>query len=334
MIPTILEYLLYPKYSMRTSYGLCCNVLCLRERTPSVFPARRAILKTVLESGGLDTLRSRVIQNLNDVITILHWCDKHDIRAYRLSSDMFPHKSNPRAPDYDLDFADDLLKEIGSLAREKGIRLTFHPGQYNVVGTPNEQHFAQTCIDLSYHAEVLDRMGMGIDSVMVVHGGGLYGDKKETIARWCDQFHRLPESVKARLVLENCEKCFNIEDCLEVSRVINIPVVYDTHHHSCYQKLHPDIKLEDGSHYIERILKTWTRRNIRPKFHVSEQGAGRVGHHSDYIENIPIYLRELSDVDIMIEAKMKERAIFRLRRKYEKPSGFPNPKLVIVKRIM
>ena len=44
----------------------------------------------------------------------------------------------------------------------------------------------------------------------------------------------LPENVRKRLVLENCEKNFSIEDCLEVSDKVNIPVVFDTHHFECY----------------------------------------------------------------------------------------------------
>ena len=64
-------------------------------------------------------------------------------------------------------------------------------------------------------------------------------------------------------------------------------------------------------------METWKKRNIKPKFHVSEQGKGKCGHHSDYIEKIPEYLLEIPDkynihIDIMIEAKMKEKAIFKL----------------------
>ena len=68
-------------------------------------------------------------------------------------------------------------------------------------------------------------------------------------------------------------------------------------------------------------MESWNRRGIKPKFHVSEQGSGRCGHHSNYIENIPEYLLEIPerygyDIDIMIEAKMKEQAIFKLYCKY------------------
>ena len=213
------------------------------------------------------------------------------------------------------------MKKIGEVARNLGHRLTFHPGQYNVVGTPNEKTFQQTINDLSYHAEVLDRMEMGCDSVMVVHGGGMYGDKEKTKKRWCENYMRLPEAVRNRLVLENCEKCFSIKDCLEVASVIDIPIVFDTHHYECYKLMHPDEDFKPAGEYIEDILKTWQKRGIKPKFHVSEQGSGRCGHHSDYINIIPDYLLEIPEkygikIDIMIEAKKKELAIFELYKHY------------------
>ena len=130
---------------------------------------------------------------------------------------MFPHKGNAAAPSYDFEFARPLLEEAGALAKSLGHRLTFHPGQFNVVGTPSEETFAKTIAELDWHAEVLDIMGCDQDSIMVVHGGGVYGDKPATIARWAQNFRRLPERVRRRLVLENCEKCYSVADCLEIS---------------------------------------------------------------------------------------------------------------------
>ena len=109
---------------------------------------------------------------------------------------MFQHKTNPRVPDYDYDFAVPLLKQIGAYAREKKHRLTFHPGQFNNLGSPNPKVVKQTFKDLEYHADVLDLMGMGKDPVMVIHGGGVYGDKKGAIKRWISNYHKLPDKVK------------------------------------------------------------------------------------------------------------------------------------------
>jgi len=274
-----------------------------------------------IEELGIEQLKLKILQNLADLYKLIQWNEENGIKVLRISSELFPHKSNPKVENYNMDFADELLKKIGEYARSLNHRLTFHPGQYNVVGSPNEECFKQTISDLSYHAEVLDRMGMGVNSVMVVHGGGKYGDKQKTLDRWCDNFKRLPESVRNRLVLENCEKCFSIEDCLYVSNKVNIPVVFDTHHYTCYNILHPDETLKPEREYIPAILESWKKRGIKPKFHVSEQGSGRCGHHSDYIEVIPEFLLEIPekygvDIDIMIEAKAKEQAIFKLYSKY------------------
>ena len=300
--------------------GLCCLNITLREQKPSVFASRGMIIRTIKEKG-IDELKSRIRQNVLDVLTMMDWNEKNGIKVFRLSSMMFPHKTNPAVDDYDYDFVKDILKQIGEKSKKYNQRLTFHPGQYNVVGTPNPKVFQKTIEDLKYHADVLDLMGLDNNSVMVVHGGGLYGNKEATKKRWCEQYMKLPENVRNRLVLENCEKCFSIQDCLDISDEINIPVVFDTHHYTCYNQLHPDEILQPADYYIPLILETWARRGIKPKFHVSEQGSGRCGHHSDYIEEIPEYLLEIPEkygvhIDIMIEAKKKELAIFKLYKKY------------------
>jgi len=300
--------------------GLCCINMTLRGQNPPIYCSRRMIIRKIKQMG-INALKHKILLNIKDLANLIKWNEENGIKVLRISSEIFPHFSNPKVKNYDMDFADNLLKKIGFLARKLNHRLTFHPGQYNVVGSPTEKYFLQTSCNLDYQAQILDRMGMGVDSVMVVHGGGMYGDKEKTKQRWCSNFKRLTEPVKKRLVLENCEKSFSIEDCLWVSKQINIPVVFDTHHFECYKLLHPDEKFKSASYYIPLILETWERRGIKPKFHVSEQGPGRCGHHSNYIEVIPEYLLEIpkkynTDIDIMIEAKMKELAIKKLYEKY------------------
>ncbi len=300
--------------------GLCCLNTVLRQQIPSVFASRKMIMRTIREKG-IFALKQRILLNLSDLLKMIEWNEQNGIKVFRLSSEAFPHKSNPRIENYTFDFAMESLKKIGELANKYGQRLTMHPGQFNCIASPSENTFKNTISDLSYQATFLDLLGTGKDSVMVIHGGGLYGDKEKAKQRWCENFYKLPKNVQNRLVLENCEKIFNIEDCLEISEKINIPVVFDTHHYTCYNLMHPDEKLKDASYYIPLILKTWERRGIKPKFHVSEQGSGRCGHHSQYIETIPDYLLEIPEkyginIDIMIEAKMKEQAIFKLYKKY------------------
>ena len=300
--------------------GLCCMNTSLKKCKPPIYASRRIIVR-IIDERGIEELKTRIIKNLEDLLYMIDWNESCGIKVFRLSSEMFMHKTNPKVPDYDYDFAIPLLKQIGQKARDYNHRLTFHPGQFNVLGTPREKALKQTILDLQYHADVLDLMEMGKDSVMVIHGGGVYDDMVATKERWIKNYNDLPKNIKNRLVLENCEKSYSIIDCLEISDRCGVPVVFDTHHFECYKLLHPDVEFEDASYYIPLILETWKRKGIKPKFHVSEQGDGKIGKHSDYIEILPEYLLEIPEkygvhIDIMIEAKMKELSIEKLYEKY------------------
>ena len=300
--------------------GLCCLNCTLRNKHPTIFASRSCTMKTVREKG-LKIAVDRARMNLDDILTMMRWNEANGIKVFRLTSNIFAHLSNPKIGPYSIEFAKGKLKEIGALSKKLNMRLTFHPGQYDVLGTPHENVLQNTRLDLKVHANLLDTMECDQHSVMVIHGGGYYGNKPLTIKRWIKNYNESDEAIKRRLVLENCEKCFHIEDCLYISDECGVPVVFDTHHFECYKILHPDEKFKSPDEYMARILNTWTRRDIKPKFHVSEQGSGRTGHHSDYIEVIPQYLLDIPskygiDIDIMIEAKKKELAIFKLYDKY------------------
>jgi UV DNA damage endonuclease len=318
----------------RIDLGLCCINTVLRKQKPSVFPNRTCRLNTALTKG-IEYVQKLALENITDVLKILKWNYENGIYSYRLSSDMFPHINNPKfgsdrfnrkgeklGTRYSLSFAKSILKQIGIKAKEYGIRLSFHPGQYNQIASPTESVFDNTVRDLSAHARILDIIEDKIDfgknkAIICIHGGGVYNDKEKTIKRWIDRFKTLPQNVKDRLCLENCEKCYSTSDCLKICDELNIPLIYDIHHYNCYSLLHPDEKQEKAEKLMPLVLETWNRRNMKPYFHISEQGSGRIGHHSDYIETIPEYIFNLNtDITLDVEAKAKEQAIIRLKDKY------------------
>lgn len=176
--------------------GLCCMNITLKAEKPPVYAARRIIVRIVNEKG-INELKRRILSNLDDLLKMIQWNEDNGIRVFRLSSELFQHKTNPKVPDYTFDFAKNHLKLIGQLANKYNHRLTFHPGQYNVLASPNPKAYKQTLLDLEYHADVLDLMGMSVDSVMVIHGGGVYGDKDGTLERWCENYRKLPEKLNA-----------------------------------------------------------------------------------------------------------------------------------------
>lgn len=304
--------------------GLCCINTELRKK--GIFSSRTVRLSTV-ETKGIDYVKELALQNIKDTESLLRENVKLGINVFRLSSEIFPHITNPKCGGYSLDFARDALWSLGEVARACNQRITAHPGQFNVLGSPNEEAVKNTIQELDMQAAIFDAMGMDCDSVMVIHGGGVYGDIESAKKRWVVNFGLLSESAQHRLVLENCEKCYNIQDCLDISNAIKetygfyVPVVVDSHHYECYNILHPDNVLTNIDDLIPCVLETWLERGIRMKVHISEQGSGKIGHHSDYVENIPQYFLDIVqiydlDLDIMIEAKMKEKSILHLYEKF------------------
>ena len=316
---------------LQIQLGFACINTELREK--HIFCDRNIRADTVCQKG-IKILKDIVKKNIKDLKKMVQWNYENGIRVMRISSELMPHYTNPKCPNYNMNFVRKDLEEIGRLARLYKIRLTFHPAQFNVLSTPSEEVFKNTEKDLTMHAEILDLMGMDQDSVMVIHGGGIYDDKEAAIKRFVKNFKRLEYAVQRRLVIENCEKCYNIEDMLRISKLVNAPVVFDSFHYNCYEIKCKKGPCSDGSglkeakEYIPEILETWKRRNIKPKFHVSEQRkSAKMGAHSDYVQCIPRYLLEIPDkyeteIDIMVEAKMKEKAVFKLYKKYPKLSPF------------
>tara|TARA_B100000401_G_scaffold435863_1_gene378307 strand:- start:1523 stop:2584 length:1062 start_codon:yes stop_codon:yes gene_type:complete len=314
--------------------GLCCLNTKLRESKPTVFMSRSMVQKTLEKPDGIKVAKERSLQNIADIKKMIDWNIKNNINVMRLSSNIFPHLSNWKVTNGDtsigvddfreyqsLEWCRPQLEEIGKYARDRNHRLTFHPGQYNQVGAKTREVYEKTILDLGLHAKIFDIMGQGADSIMVIHGGGVYGNKTETIDRWKRQFMEMPQVIRDRLVFENCEKSYCIEDIIPISENLNIPIVHDTHHYTCYKHYNPDYKQKAAKKLMLPILETWRRRGIKPKFHISEQGSGKVGHHSDYVEEIPKYLLKIKkkhdiDIDIMIEAKMKEQAVLKLHDSY------------------
>lgn len=310
----------YSQYKSRICLGLCCINTELRERKKfPVFNSRTCIRKNFT----VEKAKELALQNVRDLPEMMTWNYENNINCFRLSSDMFPHFTDTETEKYTIDFAEEDLIWSGGLAKALGQRVLMHPGQYNQVGSPNKKTFEKTIEDLEHHANILDTMDIGKDGVIIVHGGGTYGDKENTKRRWIEQFDDLPKNVKNRLVIENCERQYSTRDCLDISEECGIPVVFDFHHYNCYNIIYKNRKQEGIMDLMSEIVETWTSTNRnRIIMHVSEQGSGRIGHHSDYIEKIPNEIFQILDeypsisIDLEVEAKMKEKAIKKIYDKY------------------
>lgn len=314
--------------SVRIGYG-CINLSLGKKVCPNKTCRLATISSIPTSQERYDFLVQKALSNFNSVLEIVKWHAQEGHRFYRMSSDMVPHISNPSLTNLlnenhlsnyqNLRFAESILKEIGDLAKRHDIRLTMHPGQFDQLGSPHENVIINTFNDLIWHAKLLDLMNLDLNSVLCIHGGGCYGNKKEALIRWKANFLKLPKFVQQRIALENCEKGYSVEDLLPICEELKIPLILDFFHWLCYFHFHPGETQELIINLLPRVLNTWGPRI--PKFHLSEQAPNKqVGSHSDFVEIIPDELLWLAQqnikFDIMIEAKQKDLAMIHLIKKY------------------
>ena len=159
---------------------------------------------------------------------------------------------------------------------------------------------------------------------MILHMGGTFGDKEATLDRFRENYAKLSPSVKNRLVLENDDMCWSVHDLLPICKELNIPFVLDFHHHNI---IFDSDKIREGTKDIMElfleILETWKRKKITPKMHYSEQTSKAITSqqrrkHSPRVSTLPPCP---DDMDLMIEAKDKEQAVFELMKNF-RLSGF------------
>tara|TARA_R110002020_G_scaffold414306_1_gene623797 strand:+ start:167 stop:1012 length:846 start_codon:yes stop_codon:yes gene_type:complete len=269
------------------------------------------IKRTFLEKGS-DYAAELSLLNCRDLMEILKWNLENNIKFFRLSSNIFPWASEyqiENLPNYQK--IKTILSGCGHYARQNGIRLTSHPGPFNVLVSPNEKVIQNTIIDLTNHGKVFDMLGLEKSpyNKINIHCNGVYGDKKSALDRFCKNFELLPESVQTRLTVENDDKAsmYSVKDLMYIHKRIGIPIVFDYHHHKfCTGNI-------SEQEALELAISTWPE-GITPVVHYSESKALHESNeklkpqaHSDYINNLPNTYG--NKVDIMVESKAKELSI-------------------------
>lgn len=351
--PVNSAYLPLPWTGRRLGYA-CLNTY-LRNSQPPVFSSRTCRIASILEHRhplqdpslpehptknrcnkdlpaeiwrGQKYVEDLGLANVRDIPKILRWNDKYGITFFRLSSEMFPFASHEEYGYKLAPFAAEALAEAGKVAGELGHRVSTHPGQFTQLGSPRPSVIDNAIRDLEVHDEMLSLMKLpeqaDRDAVMVLHLGGTFGDKAGTVERFKENYKKLPDNIKRRLVLENDDVSWSVHDLLPICEELNIPMVLDYHHHNI---IFDKDKLREGTKDIEelypRILTTWSRKNMTPKMHWSEPCHDAVtGRQRRKHNGRPRTLPPVPEgVDLMLEAKDKEQAVFELMRTYKLP-GF------------
>ena len=291
--------------------GYACINMTLSSQKPKV-TTNRSMIKRTFQERGVEYASELALQNVRDLFHIIKWNNENGIKLFRLSSEMFPWAS-----EYEIESMPHylriktLLEGCGHYAKQNGIRITSHPGPFNVLVSPNERVVDNTITDLEIHGKIFDLLGLEKShyNKINIHCNGVYGDKKSAMDRFCKNFERLSDSVKSRLTVENDDKAsmYSVKDLMYLHERIGIPIVFDYHHHKFCTG---DLSEQEA---LELAISTWPK-NIKPIVHYSESKALHEENdklkpqaHSDYINKLP----ELygNDVDVMVEAKAKELSI-------------------------
>ena len=292
--------------------GYACMNMTLSSRPKKTrVTTNRSMIRRTFDARGIQYASELALQNCIDLRKILDWNEQLGLRFYRLSSNIFPWASEYNLSDLpDYDQIVEVLADCGDFADRHGHRLTSHPGPFNKLTSPKKQVIINTIKDLETHGEIFDLLGLSRTpyNKINIHVGATYGDKPMAVDNFCNNFYLLSDAVRSRLTVENDDKgvLYTVEDLYSmVHSRIGIPIVFDYHHH----RLLPGNQTEQEA--LTMALSTWD--GIKPVVHYSESRCEEHNSdckpqaHSDFIYNrINDYD---NDIDIMVEAKMKELAV-------------------------
>jgi UV DNA damage endonuclease len=292
--------------------GYCCINLTLQES--SKITINRGMVKRTFIDKGIIYASELALANVKDLEKIINWNHENGILMYRMSSDMFPWCSEYEIKDLP-DYSEilEIMKRIGDFVKSVGQRLTFHPSPYSVLASEKENVVNNAIKEINQHGEMMDMLGLDRTPFypINIHINTTKPTKEDAANRFCENFKRLSDSAKSRLVVENDDKIsqFTVKDLKEmVHDKIGIPVTFDYLHNKC----NPYTESENEA--LSLALSTWPE-NIPAITHYSdskkiyEDESSKLLAHTDWIwNNVETYGLKF---DIEIEVKMKEKALLR-----------------------
>lgn len=305
-------------------------------------PYRLGFAVKVLGDGGMRTSDARRWQSgphlrhsIEMLDPVLDSLAARDLRMFRMSSSTVPYGTHPDLPQFDyrrqIGECGGELRALGDKARAHGIRLSTHPGQYTVLNSPDTTVAAKAAADLEQDSLLLDALDAGPEAAVVLHVGGVYGDRRSALDRWARGYEALSERARRRVAVEHDERAFDVADVIELHHMTGVRVIFDLHHHRCNRApaYAPDADA------MAAAFATWPE-GVRPKVHLSsprtelrmvKRGRKEVAvaplldQHADFAT--PWDLAELlaaapAPVDVMVEAKAKDLAVEWLRVQLER----------------
>ena len=259
-------------------------------------------------------LKQAITHNLKETERTIQHCILEGIKLFRLSSDLIPFATHKIMKDIDyMSWMQSDLKRIGDIAKNNNMLLSMHPSQMCCINSPKLDVVNNSIKDLMYHYDILNAMGLD-DFNIIIHVGGVYGNKSEAMKRFIDVFNNLPLNLRNHILLENDDKSYTISDIMEIHKNTGVRIVFDFHHH---------VINNNGTELnLEAIFATCGVGNV-PKIHLSSpKNIKEFRSHSDTIDfnYCSDFFEKYKglEFDAMIEAKDKDLAVGKFVEDYRR----------------
>jgi len=271
-----------------------------------------------------DKLDNIIKSNFINLEKIINYNIKNNIHFYRLTSKLIPLAT---LSEVEYEYINEYKKEyesIGKIINNSKMRIDTHPDQFCVLNSVDKKIVDNSISILNYHKNILSAFKIKNSKILIHVGSSSFG-KDKSISRFINNFNKLDAKIQNMLLLENDDKVYNIVDTLNLCKRINVPMVLDYHHYMCNNNG------EKITSYIKEIFDTWNKEELVPKIHFSSpknKTKKDIRSHHDYINSDDFinFIEQIKfvdrDFDVMIEAKMKDDALFRLVRELKYKTNY------------
>ncbi|WP_347552671.1 UV DNA damage repair endonuclease UvsE [Pseudalkalibacillus hwajinpoensis] len=258
--------------------------------------------------------------NLNNCLRLLKHNKGNEIHFFRFSSRLIPLANHEALDGWNyLSPLKNELEELGDFAKRAEMRVDFHPDHFVLLNSPKKEILKNSTTALAMHVRLLEAMGIDPAHRCVLHVGGGYKDKEQALERFLHNWMYTPQKIQQTVILENDDTTFTLLDTLYLCEKLNVPLVFDYHHHlACHET-------EEWAKYWTRVVNTWSESPLPVKMHISSPKSEKeFRSHADYVDVSMFFdfLNEIRDstaqIDCMIEAKQKDGALFRLMEEIKK----------------
>jgi UV DNA damage endonuclease len=294
--------------------GYVAMSMKLQNASPSKTMTFAQFQKIEDREAAIRKLERIALLNLQNTLRILKHNAASDIHFYRLTSRLIPLANHEDLLEWNyMKPLKGQLREIGDYAKKHKIRVDFHPDHFVLINSMQKHILKNSINTLKLHYLLLKAMGINPAHRCVMHVGGNYKETENSLERFVENWMEIPRPIQQMIMLENDDTSFTLEDTLYLCEKLDIPLVFDYHHHLAHHQN------ENWEIHWNRVVDTWRHSPLPIKMHISSPKSDKAfRHHSDYVD-IDMFFNFLSvikgsipQLDCMIEAKMKDEALFKL----------------------